>query len=131
MKRLLIAFAALAVGCATATVPAHYDTVIRNGMIYDGSGSAPRHGDVAMRGDKIVAVGDVGSTPASVEINARGRAIAPGFINMLSWANESLIIDGRAQSDIRQGVTLEVMGEGWSMGPATESMKREAREQQT
>ena len=134
MKRLhrhLLVLVALALGCATAPVPARYDTVIRNGWIYDGSGSAPRRGDVAIQGDTIAAVGDIGRARGSVEIDAHGRAVAPGFINMLSWANESLIIDGRSQSDIHQGVTLEVMGEGWSMGPLTEAMKREAREQQT
>ena len=134
MKRLhrhLILLAGLALGCATTPVPARYDAVIRNGLIYDGSGSAPRRGDVAITGDTIVAVGDIRSGRGSIEIDAHGRAVAPGFINMLSWANESLIIDGRSQADIRQGVTLEVFGEGWSMGPLTEAMKRESREQQT
>ncbi|MGZ8796830.1 MAG: N-acyl-D-amino-acid deacylase family protein [Thermoanaerobaculia bacterium] len=134
MKRLqrhLIVLAGLAFGCATTPAPARYDAVIRNGLIYDGSGSAPRRGDVAITGDTIAAVGDIGSGRGSIEIDAHGRAVAPGFINMLSWANESLIIDGRSQADIRQGVTLEVFGEGWSMGPLSEPMKREAREQQT
>ena len=130
-QRHLILLAGLALGCATTPVPARYDAVIRNGLIYDGSGSAPRRGDVAITGDTIAAVGDIGSGRGSIEIDAQGRAVAPGFINMLSWANESLIIDGRSQADIRQGVTLEVLGEGWSMGPLTEPMKREAREQQT
>ena len=123
--------AGLALGCATTPGPVRYDAVIRNGLIYDGSGSAPRKGDVAIAGDRIAAVGDIGSGQGSIEIDAHGRAVAPGFINMLSWATESLIIDGRSQADIRQGVTLEVFGEGWSMGPLTEPMKREAREQQT
>ncbi|HSP14034.1 MAG TPA: D-aminoacylase [Thermoanaerobaculia bacterium] len=134
MKRLhghLIVLVGLALGCATTRVPARYDAVIRNGLIYDGSGSAPRRGDVAITGDTIAAVGDIGSARGSIEIDAHGRAVAPGFINMLSWANESLIIDGRSQADIHQGVTLEVFGEGWSMGPLTEPMKRESREQQT
>ncbi|MGZ8849781.1 MAG: N-acyl-D-amino-acid deacylase family protein, partial [Thermoanaerobaculia bacterium] len=134
MKRLqrhLIVLAGLAFGCATTPAPARYDAVIRNGLIYDGSGSAPRRGDVAITGDTIAAVGDIGSGRGSIEIDAHGRAVAPGFINMLSWANESLIIDGRSQADIRQGVTLEVFGEGWSMGPLSEPMKREARERQT
>ena len=123
--------AGLALGCATTPGPARYDAVIRNGLIYDGSGSAPRKGDVAIAGDRIAAVGDIGSGRGSIEIDAHGRAVAPGFINMLSWATESLIIDGRSQADIRQGVTLEVFGEGWSMGPVNDAMKREAREQQT
>jgi N-acyl-D-amino-acid deacylase len=131
LQRLLTMLAGLALGCATTPGPVRYDAVIRNGLIYDGSGSAPRKGDVAIAGDRIAAVGDIGSGRGSIEIDAHGRAVAPGFINMLSWANESLIIDGRSQADIRQGVTLEVFGEGWSMGPANEAMKREAREQQT
>jgi N-acyl-D-amino-acid deacylase len=131
VQRLLTVLAGLAVGCATIPAPARYDAVIRNGLIYDGSGSAPRKGDVAIAGDRIAAVGDIGSGRGSIEIDAHGRAVAPGFINMLSWATESLIIDGRSQADIRQGVTLEVFGEGWSMGPLTEPMKREARERQT
>jgi N-acyl-D-amino-acid deacylase len=134
MKRLhrqLLVLAGLAVGCATTPAPPRYDAVIRNGLIYDGSGAAPRRGDVAIKGDAIAAVGDIGTGRGSVEIDAHGRAVAPGFINMLSWATESLILDGRSQADIRQGVTLEVFGEGWSMGPLTESMKREARERQT
>ena len=131
LQRLLTVLAFLAVGCATNSVPVRYDAVIRNGMIYDGSGSAPRRGDVAISGDKIAAVGDIGTGHGSVEIDAHGHAVAPGFINMLSWATETLIIDGRSQADIRQGVTLEVMGEGWSMGPLNEKQKQEAREQQT
>ena len=106
-----------------------YDVVIRGGTLYDGSGGAPVVGDVAVRGDRIVAIGKVEGRGRS-EIAARGMAVAPGFINMLSWANESLIVDPRSQSDIRQGVTLEVMGEGWSMGPYTEPMKRLETERQ-
>jgi N-acyl-D-amino-acid deacylase len=102
-----------------------YDIVIRQGMVYDGRGGAPRQGDVAIQGDQIAAVGDVGAARGQLEIDAAGLAVAPGFINMLSWANESLIADGRSQSDIRQGVTLEVMGEGSSMGPVNETIRRE------
>ncbi|HEV7765728.1 MAG TPA: D-aminoacylase [Thermoanaerobaculia bacterium] len=134
MKRLqrhLLVLVGLTLGCATTPVATRYDAVIRNGWIYDGSGSAPRRGDVAINGDTIAAVGDIGSARGTIEIDARGRAVTPGFINALSWATESLIIDGRSQADIRQGVTLEVFGEGWSMGPFTEPMKQEAREQQT
>ncbi len=105
------------------------DVVIRGGTIYDGSGGAPFAGDVAIDGDAIGAVGRVDGRGAR-EIDARGLAVAPGFINMLSWATASLIADGRSQSDIRQGVTLEVMGEGWSMGPYTEAMKKDAQERQ-
>jgi N-acyl-D-amino-acid deacylase len=108
---------------------AEYDIVIRHGTIYDGKGGAPVVGDLAIRGDSIVAVGRV-SGRGTTEIEARGLAVAPGFINMLSWATESLIQDGRSQSDIRQGVTLEVMGEGESMGPLTDTMRKEAIAQQ-
>jgi N-acyl-D-amino-acid deacylase len=107
-----------------------YDIVIRNGAIYDGLGKAPFIGDVAIEGDAIVAVGSLGRARGMREIDATGLAVAPGFINMLSWANVSLIEDGRSQSDIRQGVTLEVMGEGWSMGPLNEAMKEEIVERQ-
>ncbi len=107
-----------------------YDVVIRNGRIYDGSGGPPVLGDVAIRGDKIAAIGPLHKARGRTEIDAKGLAVAPGFINMLSWATDSLIYDGRSQSDIRQGVTLEVMGEGWSMGPLNAEMKKLAVEQQ-
>jgi N-acyl-D-amino-acid deacylase len=110
-------------GCATTQAPPpRYDVVIRGGTVYDGTGAAPISGDVAINGDRIVAVGKVEGA-GKTEISARGMAVAPGFINMLSWATESLIVDPRSQSDIRQGVTLEVMGEGWSMGPMNPKMK--------
>ena len=118
----------LLTACVTASP--EYDVVIRNGVIYDGSGEAPIRGDVAIRGDTVAAVGSIGEGRGRLEIDARGQAVAPGFINMLSWATESLIVDGRSQADIRQGVTLEVFGEGWSMGPLTDAMKKEIREQQ-
>ena len=112
-------------------VPQTYDVIIRNGMIYDGSGKPPVRGGVAIRGDVIVAVGKLPvGAKAKTEIDADGLAVAPGFINMLSWATESLIYDGRSQSDIRQGVTLEVMGEGESMGPLNDQMKKIMVEQQ-
>jgi len=107
-----------------------YDVVIKGGTIYDGSGAEPVVGDVAIRGDSIVSVGDPVIGGGKIEIDATGMAVAPGFINMLSWATESLIQDGRSQSDIRQGVTLEVMGEGGSMGPLSDAMKQEMIEQE-
>jgi N-acyl-D-amino-acid deacylase len=106
-----------------------YDTVIRAGAICDGSGTAPFQGDVAIHGDRIVAIGSAGTLEAEDEVDARGLTVAPGFINMLSHAQLSLIADGRSQSDIRQGVTLEVMGESW-VGPLNERMKRERTERQ-
>lgn len=107
-----------------------YDVVIKNGRIYDGSGSVPLMGYVAVQGDKIVAVGPENPGPAKQTIDANGMAVSPGFVNMMCWANESLIEDGRSQSDIRQGVTLEVLGEGWSMGPLNDSLKAYYKERQ-
>jgi N-acyl-D-amino-acid deacylase len=102
-----------------------YDLVIRRGTLYDGSGQPPRVADIAVSGDKIAAIGELDGSAGRQEIDVRGLAVAPGFVNMLSWATESLLVDGRSQSDIRQGVTLEVMGEGESMGPLNERMKAE------
>jgi N-acyl-D-amino-acid deacylase len=107
-----------------------YDVIIRGGTVYDGSGSAPSVTDVAISGDTIAAIGDLSNVSARTEVDASGLAVSPGFINMLSWATESLIEDGKSQSDIRQGVTLEVFGEGWSEGPLNEEMKRQIIDQQ-
>jgi N-acyl-D-amino-acid deacylase len=124
-------FLAISVTCASlSAADSTSDLIVRNGMIYDGSGKEPFAGDIAITGDKIAAVGELENIKAKAEIDAKGLAVAPGFINMLSWANESLIEDGRSQGDIRQGVTLEVMGEGTSMGPLNEKMKREMVEEQ-
>jgi N-acyl-D-amino-acid deacylase len=117
-------------GVALHAADSAYDVIIRNGTIYDGSGGNPFTGDVAIRGDKIVAIGNLAGAKAKVEIDARGLAVAPGFINMLSWATDSLIEDGCSQSDLRQGVTLEVMGEGESMGPLNAKMKKGLRDAQ-
>ena len=100
-----------------------FDTIIRNGTIYDGSGGAPFNADVGIKADRIAAVGVLSGASAENVIDARGLAVAPGFINMLSWSTASLIVDGRSQSEIRQGVTTEIFGEGASMGPLTEEMK--------
>lgn len=110
-------------GCAPE--PVEHDLVIRGGTLYDGGGGPPVTGDLAVDGDRIVAVGEIGPARGRTEIDATGLAVAPGFINMLSWATESLIADGRGMSDLLQGVTLEVFGEGWSMGPLTAAMKEE------
>ncbi len=107
-----------------------YDLILRNGTIYDGSGGAPFTGDVALRGDRIEAIGSLGDARGKREIDIAGLAVAPGFINMLSWATESLLHDGHSQSDIRQGVTLEVMGEAESMGPLNAQMKKDFVAQQ-
>jgi N-acyl-D-amino-acid deacylase len=115
---LLIAFFLL-ISCA------EYDVVIRHGMVYDGTGAKPYTGDVAIKNDKIVKISESIDGTGREEIDASGLAVSPGFINMLSWATTSLIKDGRSLSDIKQGVTLEVFGEGWSMGPLNEKMKQE------
>jgi N-acyl-D-amino-acid deacylase len=109
-------------GCERA---GDYDVIIRGGTIYDGTGNLPYPGDVGITDDRIAIVGDLSGRTGTVEVDARGKAVSPGFINMLSWANVSLIEDGRGMSDLKQGVTLEVMGEGFSMGPLNEEMKRE------
>jgi N-acyl-D-amino-acid deacylase len=124
---ILICVAFLAVSCNQKT---EYDTIIRNGMIYDGNGGEPFKGDIGIKNDTIAFIGDLSKSSAKNEVDAKGNAVAPGFINMLSWATESLIEDGRSQSDIKQGVTLEVMGEGWSMGPLNEQMKKQQQESQ-
>src|SRR5436190_5841144 len=111
-------------GAATGAPPA-YDLIIRGGDLYDGSGGPPARGDIGIRGDRIVCVG-VCQGAAAKTVDARGKAVAPGFINMLSQSNTTLIQDGRGQSELRQGVTLEVMGEGVSMGPLTPAMKANA-----
>lgn len=120
MRRTLLALALTLLPGHTA--PPAWDLVIRHGILYDGSGGRPYQGDIAVLGDSIAAIGKVTGRGRS-EVDARGMAVAPGFINMLSWAGVPLLVDGRSQSDLRQGVTLEVFGEGSSMGPLTDSMK--------
>ena len=102
-----------------------FDVLIKGGMVYDGTGRAPRRVDVAIKGDRIVAIGNLRTARARNVVDAQGLAVAPGFINMLSWSTESLIVDGRSQGEIRQGVTTQIMGEGWSMGPLNERMKKQ------
>jgi N-acyl-D-amino-acid deacylase len=116
---------------ATPRPAPSFDVVIRGGTLYDGTGSPGRRADVGIRADRIVAVGDLARAEAATVVDATALAVAPGFINVLSWSTESLIADGRSQSDIRQGVTTEIFGEGQSMGPVSDEMKRRAREAQT
>jgi N-acyl-D-amino-acid deacylase len=106
------------------------DLMVRGGTVYDGSGKAPVVADLAIDGDSITAIGKLDKARGRVEIDATGLAVAPGFINMLSWATESLLADGRSQSDIRQGVTLEIFGEGESPGPLNAAMKKNVAEAQ-
>ena len=108
-----------------------HDVIIRGGTIYDGTGSEPFQADLAITGDRIAEIGHLADLRGALEIDATGLAVSPGFINMLSWANVSLIEDGRSLSDIRQGVTLEIMGEGTSMGPLNEEMRQEKIDRQS
>ncbi|QXQ07239.1 D-aminoacylase [Sphingosinicellaceae bacterium] len=128
MKMMLAAVATL---LATSALAASPDTVITNGLIYDGLGGVPYKGWVAVSGDRITATGTGKAPAAKRTLDAHGLAVAPGFVNMLSWSTESLIADGRALSDLKQGVTLEVMGEGDSMGPLSPALKAYALKQQS
>src|SRR6266487_6232818 len=103
--------------------PGDFDVIILGGTVYDGTGAEPRQADVAIRGDRIAGIGDFKTATTKTIVDAKGLAVAPGFINMLSWSTESLIEDGRSQGEIRQGVTTEIMGEGESMGPVNAQMK--------
>jgi len=124
--KFLILFSIIVTSCSS---PTSYDILIKNGTIADGSGKPTYIGNVGINADTIAGVG-VKNAKGTLEIDATGLVVAPGFINMLSWATESLLIDGKSQSDIRQGVTLEVFGEGTSMGPLTEERKKEWQENQ-
>jgi len=132
MKRTLCAAIILMTTIASALIgqqpspfasAAEFDVIIRAGTVYDGTGDEPKHVDVAIRGDRIVGIGDFAAAHANTIVDANGLAVAPGFINMLSWSTESLIEDGRSQSEIRQGVTTEIMGEGESMGPVNDRIR--------
>jgi N-acyl-D-amino-acid deacylase len=119
----LVAVTSFAWGQGKSPSPAPLDVVIKGGMLYDGTGAKGRLTDVAIRGDRIVGVGDFKAATATTVVDAKGMAVAPGFINMLSWSTESLIEDGRSQSEIREGVTTQIMGEGFSMGPLNDRIK--------
>ena len=126
---LLAAVPALLPRSGPAEAPAH-DVIVRGGTVYDGGGGPAFRADVAIDGDRIAAVGDLGGATARLVLDATGLAVAPGFINMLSWSTESLIADGRSQGEVRQGVTLQVFGEGDSGGPLSEAMKDRIRAEQ-
>ncbi len=130
MKGAWLRFGVALFVAALPTTAAAYDVLIRGGEVYDGTGGPPRKADVAIRGDRIAAIGPLSTAKAKALVDASGLAVAPGFINMLSWATDSLIADGRGMSDVKQGVTTEVFGEGWSMGPWNDEMKRLSRESQ-
>jgi N-acyl-D-amino-acid deacylase len=126
LRGMFIVAALIVAGCNAERpdLATHADLLIRNGVIYDGTGAAPAHTAVAVRGDRVVAVGELQGWTAEQEVDAKGLAVAPGFINMLSWGTESLLVDGRAVSDLKQGVTTELMGEGMSMGPVNDEMRK-------
>ena len=108
---------------SSSPASADFDVIIKGGTVYDGTGAEPKRADVAIRGDRIAGIGDFKAAKAKTTIDAKGLAVAPGFINMLSWSTVSLIQDGRSQSEIRQGVTTEIMGEGESMGPVNDRVR--------
>jgi N-acyl-D-amino-acid deacylase len=120
---LAIVFAGFAQDRSPSRESGNFDVIIKGGTIYDGTGAEPNQADVAIRGDRIVSIGDFKTAKAKTVIDAKGLAVAPGFINMLSWSTVSLIQDGRSQSEIRQGVTTEIMGEGESMGPVNDRVR--------
>jgi N-acyl-D-amino-acid deacylase len=131
-KITLLIASILFAGCAsTPPTVERFDLLVRNGLVYDGSGAAPEQVDVAVNRDRVVKLLPRGAlADARTVIDAEGRAVAPGFINVLSWATESLIADGRGMGDTKQGVTLEIFGEGWSMGPLNDRMKADALKRQ-
>jgi N-acyl-D-amino-acid deacylase len=110
---------------AQAQLSPSFDIIIKGGTVYDGTDGPPRRADVGINGDRITAIGDLKSATAATVIDATNLAVAPGFINMLSWSTESLLIDGRSQGELRQGVTTQIFGEGWSMGPLNKQMKKQ------
>ncbi len=124
MKRAIFCFSLLLAATNVSIIAADLDVIIKNGAVYDGTGSEAQHVDLAIEGDHIAGLGDFKKAKAKTIIDASGLAVAPGFINMLSWSTESLIQDGRSQSEIREGVTTEIMGEGESMGPLNEELKK-------
>ena len=130
MKRAIFCFSLLLAATSVSIIAADFDVIIKNSAVYNGTGSEAQHVDLAIRGDRIAGVGDYKNATAKTVIDARGLAVAPGFINMLSWSTESLIQDGRSQSEIRQGVTTEIMGEGESMGPLNDRVREFMLKQQ-
>jgi len=127
---VLISFALASLVFGAEPAADKFDVIIKGGTVYDGTGEKSRVADVAIRGDRISGIGTFSPEQGRTVIDAKGMAVAPGFINMLSWSTESLIEDGRSQSEIREGVTTEIMGEGLSMGPVNDRMKERMRTQQ-
>lgn len=129
MKTLAITITLLAL--ATGVFAQNtYDVIIKGGVVYDGSGGKPIKADIGIKGDMVVKIGNLNRDKAATIVDATGMAVAPGFINMLSWSTESLIVDPRSLGDLKQGVTTQIFGEGWSMGPLNERMKKQMKDDQ-
>jgi N-acyl-D-amino-acid deacylase len=131
MKKALFAVFLISLLPMFGQAPPQFDVIIKGGTVYDGTGAESRRVDLAIRGDRIAGIGDFKNAKAKTIIDAKGLAVAPGFINMLSWSTESLIQDGRSQSEIRQGVTTEIMGEGESMGPVNDPVREHMLREQS
>ncbi|PYS99688.1 MAG: aminoacylase, partial [Acidobacteria bacterium] len=127
MKILAVCTAILTIALSVSA-QSDFDIIIKGGMIYDGSGRAPIKADVGIKGDMIEKIGDLSRAKALTVIDATGLAVAPGFINMLSWSTESLIVDPRSLGELKQGVTTQIMGEGNSMGPLNDRMKKQMKD---
>jgi len=130
MKHFVLVLIILFTLPAAVSAQAKYDVIIRGGTVYDGSGRKPVKADIGITGDSIVMVGNLGGAKATSTIDATGLAVSPGFINMLSWSTESFLIDGRSLGELKQGVTTQIMGEGWSMGPWNDQMKKQMKADQ-
>ncbi len=133
-RRFLISLLTLTVFLTTTifaqTKPQVFDVLIKNGTVYDGTGTPGKRVDIGIRGDKIAAIGNLSKATAQTVIDAKNMAVAPGFINMLSWSTESLIVDGRSIGELKEGVTTQIMGEGNSMGPLNDRMKKQMVDEQ-
>lgn len=132
MRKLscLLALLAVFVPLARAQWVAAFDVIIKGGTVYDGTGRKPVRSDIGIKDDKVASIGDLSRAKANLVIDAKGMAVAPGFINMLSWSTESLIVDPRSLGELKQGVTTQIFGEGWSMGPLNDRMKKQMKEDQ-
>ncbi len=132
---LIFVFALASFSCDTGNSNSssgaeEFDVIIKNGTVYDGTGQSPVKTDVGIKGDKIVEIGDLSKKSAKSVVDANGLAVAPGFINMLSWSTESMIVDGRSMGELKQGVTTQIFGEGWSMGPLNDRLKKKVKDEQ-
>lgn len=130
MKISAIIITLLAASTSVFAQNNNYDVIIRGGLVYDGSGGRPLRADIGIKGDMVVKIGNLSREKASTTIDASGMAVAPGFINMLSWSTESLIVDPRSLGELKQGVTTQIFGEGWSIGPLNDKMKKQMKDDQ-